>query len=380
VQEGTVTENVYQELARHLDNLPGGFPSTESGVELRILRRLFAPEEAALALHLALIPEEARVIARRAGITREEADRRLAEMASKGLIYAVYPRDRPPQYQAVHYAVGIWEFQVNKLDQQLVQDMDEYWPTFFDHDTWKRAPQLRTIPVKSSIGVEAEVMPYEQAEELVRAQDKITVAPCICRREHSIAGQGCEKPKEVCLGFGTGADFYQRHGLGRPISQGEALEILRVADEAGLVLQPSNSRDAAFICCCCGCCCGVLRNVKRHPQPASLVSTSFIATLNAETCKGCGICVERCQMEALQIQDRKAALDLGRCIGCGLCVSTCPTGSLALTRKPASEQARVPKTMEQAWIRLARERGKLGAVDMVKMLVKSGVDRLLATR
>jgi hypothetical protein len=59
-------KDIYQKLSQHLDNLPGGFPPTETGVELRILHRLFTPEEAELALHLTLIPEEPRVIARRA--------------------------------------------------------------------------------------------------------------------------------------------------------------------------------------------------------------------------------------------------------------------------------------------------------------------------
>ena len=63
-------EELYQKLAQHLDNLPGGFPPTESGVELRILRRLFSSEETELALHLTLIPEEPRVIARRAKLSR----------------------------------------------------------------------------------------------------------------------------------------------------------------------------------------------------------------------------------------------------------------------------------------------------------------------
>ena len=50
-------KDIYRLLARHLDNLPGGFPATEDGLELRILRRLFSPEEAETALHLTLIPE-----------------------------------------------------------------------------------------------------------------------------------------------------------------------------------------------------------------------------------------------------------------------------------------------------------------------------------
>lgn len=59
--------DIYQKLARHLDNLPGGFPSSETGVQYRILNRLFTTDEAEFALHLSLIPEAAKVIARRAG-------------------------------------------------------------------------------------------------------------------------------------------------------------------------------------------------------------------------------------------------------------------------------------------------------------------------
>ena len=124
----------------------------------------------------------------------------------------------------------------------------------------------------------------------MRAQGKIAVAPCICRRERNLVGEGCDKPEEVCLSFGGAADFYERNGLGRPISQQEALDVLQAAEQAGLVLQPANAQKAAFICCCCGCCCGVLRNIKRHPQPATLVSTPFVAALNVETCQGCEGC------------------------------------------------------------------------------------------
>lgn len=101
--------DVYERLAQHLDNLPAGFPRTESGVEIRILRRLFTPEDAELALHLTLIPEEPRVIAHRAKIPVEEAARRLEEMDKKGLIFSIHREGKPPQYQAQQFAVGFWE-------------------------------------------------------------------------------------------------------------------------------------------------------------------------------------------------------------------------------------------------------------------------------
>ena len=59
--------DVYQNLAKHLDRLPGGFPATESGVEIRILKHLFSPEEAELTVGLNIIPEAPEAIAARTG-------------------------------------------------------------------------------------------------------------------------------------------------------------------------------------------------------------------------------------------------------------------------------------------------------------------------
>jgi ferredoxin len=375
-----MTEDVYRKLARHLDNLPGGFPPTESGVEQRILRRLFAPEDAELALSLTLIAEEPRVIAHRARIPVREAARRLEELAKKGLIFSYHREGKPPRYQAVQWVVGIWEHQVNNLDPGLVQDFDEYLSTAFDPDVWKATPQLRTIPVGESIKTQVEVMAYERAEALVRAQEKIAVAPCICRRERKIAGEGCDKPEETCLIFGVGADYWVRNGMGRTIEQDEALAILVRAEEAGLVLQPGNQKESVNICCCCGCCCGVLRSVKRQPRPASLVASPFVAVLEADACEGCGLCETRCQMEAVWLDDGRAVLDPDRCIGCGLCVTTCPAEALSLARKPEAQQPTVPKDITETYIRLGRARGKMGMGDLAGMLIKSKVDRLLAPR
>jgi H+/Na+-translocating ferredoxin:NAD+ oxidoreductase subunit B len=372
--------DIYQRLAQHLDNLPGGFPPTESGVELRILKRLFTPEDAELALHLTLIPEESRVITRRAGITREEADRRLEEMAGKGLIFSIHPENGPPQYQTAQFMVGIFEFQVNKLDPDFVKDLEEYIPTVLDLDIWKKTPQMRVIPVYESIKVTREVMPYEQAEILVRAHEKIAVFPCICRQEQKLKGKGCDKPEEICLGFGKIADYAIIRLGARSIDRQKALEILKQANELGLVLQPSNSRKAAFICCCCGCCCEVLKNIMRHPKPASIVSTPFAASVNPESCTGCGTCIDRCQTKALRLEADKAVLNQDLCIGCGLCVSTCPTDSLTLIRKPESEQAKVPKDFDHAMIKLGQNRGKVSTAGLVKMMVKSKVDRSMSAR
>jgi hypothetical protein len=198
--------DIFSRLAEHLDNLPGGFPPTESGVELRILRQLFSPEEAELALHLLLIPEGSRVIARRAKIGRKEADRRLQEMAKKGLILSIESEGKPTKYVAAQFVIGIWESQVESLTPELNRDLKEYFPTLINFDVLNKGPQLRTIPVGRSVDASLEIKPYEKVVELVQAQEKCLVAPCICRREQRMMGHGCEKPLDSCLAFGLAAE------------------------------------------------------------------------------------------------------------------------------------------------------------------------------
>ena len=373
-----VTESTYKRLAHHLDSLPGGFPPTDSGVEIRILKKLFTPAEAEFALYLTLIPEEPSVVARRAGVSVPIAEQWLEAMSQKGLIYRTDLQQGRPQYMAAQFAIGIYEFHVNDLDPDLVNDLEAYAPVYFK-EAWKK-PQLRTIPVNAGINAGLKVMTYENAEELIGVIDKAAVAACICRRERDMMGEGCDKPGENCLTFNDAARHWIRNGWGREIGKPQVLQILREADEAGLVLQPTNAREIINICCCCGCCCGVLRMVKGYPQPASLISSPFYAVNDPVACSGCGVCEDRCQMGAIHMADEKASIDTDRCIGCGLCVSTCPTGSLTLARKPAADQMKVPKDLIQMFVDLGRARGKLSAGNLIKMQVKSKLDRLLAAR
>jgi ferredoxin len=360
--------DVYSRLREHLDSLPAGFPATESGVELRILRRLFTPEEADLAMHVSMKLEPAAAIAGRAGLSEEEAQAQLKQMSRKGLIFSIEAPDRPHVYMAAQFVIGIWEYHVNDLDPEFVRDMDEYIP-ILSRTAFNRVPQLRTIPVGKSISAGMEVLPYEQAEELVRKQTTFLVAPCICRREHQIKGEGCEKLMESCLAFGWGAEYYARNGLGRFITLEETLEILKISDEQGLVLQPSNSQEIVNICCCCGDCCQMLKNLKRLEAPGAAVASPFVAALDQGLCVGCGTCQDRCQMDALSMLDAVAVLDVQRCIGCGLCVTTCPSGALTLTRKPSEIQPAVPKNQREAFILRAKARAES------QMEIKDKVER-----
>jgi ferredoxin len=347
-----MAKNVYERLAQHLDKLPGGFPASPSGVELRLLKRLFTPKEAKLATYLTLDREEARVVARRAKLALGEAEQRLKEMAHKGLIFSVEEEGAPALYQAVPWVVGIFEFQVNNPDDSFFRDVNEYNRTKVSR--LQPIPQMRTIPIAQSIEPHLEALPYERAEELIRTHTKFAVAPCICRRKAEKTGGGCNAPKEACLIFGDWADYYVRNGIARYIDRTELSNILIMADKANLVLQPNNSRELVVMCCCCGCCCGILTRIKSNERPSELVASPFRARHEPETCASCGTCVDRCQMDALTFEGDRVVFKSHRCIGCGLCVSTCPTGSLTLERKPASEQMKTPISMDVTWRELSQ--------------------------
>jgi electron transport complex protein RnfB len=370
---------VYHKLARHLDNLPSGFPATKSGVELRILERLFTPAEAELATHLTVIGEEAKVVAKRAGIDVAQAKTRLEEMARKGLIRDEVSDGKPPKYLAAQFALGIWELQVNRLTPELIKDVEEYLTAFID-EGWAKMPQMRTIPVEASIKHGIEALPHEKALELLDHHDTFMVAPCVCRQERRMAGEGCHKPEHYCLVMGSIAKLFHRNQVGRFVTRAEMAEMIKEADKHGLVLQPSNSKEIVNICCCCGCCCGVLTRFKKYPRPGEMTHSAFITTYKQETCVGCGICVRRCSMDALRLEDKKIIYKPERCIGCGLCNTTCPTNSLILTRRPDNKQPKVPRTFDGTMLRLAHKRGKLGLSEMTSILIKSGIDRLLTLR
>ena len=337
-----MTADLYERLAQHLNELPAGFPRTADGAEMRILRRLFTPEDAELALHLTMLPEEARVVALRAGIPVAEAVRRLEDMTQRGLIFGSYHAGRPPRYMAYQFAVGVWEAQVMRLSPELAEDVEQYFKTF-GPALWKSAPQLRTIPVGKAVASPAGGDALRAGRRAAgRAKDHR------CHRMHLPAGNAAagarlrQATRDVCCArdlrgvpaahrAAPGASIWPRHWASSSWRTKPAW-----------CCTPGNSQMALGFCACCGCCSAALRTLKLHDKPAQVAVTPFVAQVDTEVCRGCGTCAQRCQMEAIAVYEDFAALDTERCIGCGLCVSTCPSGAVTLVRKPQAEQRPVP--------------------------------------
>ncbi|MGB4595395.1 MAG: 4Fe-4S binding protein [Anaerolineaceae bacterium] len=350
--------NTYERLAKYLDALPAGFPPTPEGFELRILERLFTPPEAELALHLSLLDQDVQHVARQAGLGVEETAELLESMTQKGLINATHAKEKDTLYGISQFIIGFYEGQVNRLDVEMAYLFEAYAPIWFEKSSWKKVPQLRTIPIKQAISITHEVLPYMQAEEILRSNEDIAVRNCVCRQEQQVLGKGCERPIETCMTFGGAARNTVERGIGRMITQKDALEILKQAQVSGLVLQPSNSQNPMVLCMCCSCCCGVLRRIKADPNPGKLVANPFVTQFDYSACISCFACVEICPMEALN-QDEHGGIKFAqeRCIGCGLCIGVCPNEALELVRRSELELPRIPRNTFNTYLSLSKARG-----------------------
>jgi len=358
-----MSETVYRKLAQTLDAIPNGFPATESGVELRLLARIFAPEEAALAAVMRLDLEPAAEIAARAGVDPQTAYATLKAMARKGQISAGRAGGQLA-FGLLPFIVGIYEEQLPRLDKELATLFEQYYQEARGIFTRHGPAVHRVIPVEEAVPAGVEIYLYEQASALLENAQAWGVRDCICRVQQKLIGKGCDRPVENCLVFAPVAGVFDHSETTRAITHGEALRILREAEDAGLVHSPGNFRDGHFyICNCCTCCCGVLRNVAEFGMPTAIARSDFYAVVDADACAGCGDCLERCQFGALAVPDDVCVVDVARCVGCGLCatVSTgryaCPADALHLARRPAGVVPPPPADLVDWMTQRAQERG-----------------------
>jgi ferredoxin len=349
-----MSEEVYTRLREFLDNLPGGYPKTPSGVEIRILKKLFTPEDAELTMKLPREPEEVSTIAERLGMDEKELEGKLEDLCKKGLIYRMR-QGGDTQYMAFQFIVGIYEFQLAHIDREFAELFEEYFPYLAVSMLNIKTPQMRVIPVQSSVDTKKSVAPYNMVREMVKDQEVISVQQCICRKEQGLLGHECDRPQEICIGFGHFAQFYIDNGWARRIDVAEAMRLLDKAEENALVLSPANARELAAICCCCPCCCPIVKSAKLMPWPQDYVRSYYEAKIDPELCAACGDCMERCQVNAIKEGDGSMVVKDRGCIGCGLCVSTCPEEAISMEELPGIEDP--PKELIDVLTMIGKERG-----------------------
>jgi electron transport complex protein RnfB len=356
-------EEAYKQLARRLDELPEGYPPTESGVELRILAHLFTREQAALAAQLRLTPETPAEIAARTSADPKALRKQLKEMARRGLI-AAEKTESGLGYVLMPFAIGFYERQVDTIDAELASLVEAYFHQGLSRGLSPDPPVHRVVPVGVSIEAGIEIQPFESAAGIVDAAQAWGVLDCICRKQKALVGEPCTHPLEVCMVLSTIPGAFDGSRAIRALSHDGALQVLHEAAEAGLVHSVSNNqRGTWYICNCCTCSCGVLRGLAELGIADVVAHSPFINQVDAEACVACERCVERCPFGALRVEE-VAVVDAVRCTGCGVCTMACPEGALHLVRRAEDEIEPIPET-ELEW---RAQRAAARGIDLDRVL------------
>ncbi|MFX0009772.1 MAG: indolepyruvate ferredoxin oxidoreductase subunit alpha, partial [Candidatus Hermodarchaeota archaeon] len=246
-------------------------------------------------------------------------------------------KDNVKKYASAMLIVGIYEFQVDKLTKGFVNDFSEYVQEKWGIESAKiRIPQLRTIPVGLTLEHGIEISRYDNIKQFVEtSKGPYMVANCVCRQLKDIEGKPCSATsrREICLGFGYVAQLYIENGCGHEITKEECIKILQQNEKEGLVFQTDNSKDGIIICSCCNCCCPGISGLKNSSYPGRITTSNYYAVVDPQLCIGCGLCVDKCPMLAILLENSTASINRDRCIGCSNCLIICEVKAIKLQKK-----------------------------------------------
>jgi Na+-translocating ferredoxin:NAD+ oxidoreductase subunit B len=344
-------KDIYEDLQKCIDQYSVGLNASGSGKELKILERLFTPEEARvyLALTRRLVPVSA--IAAKLGMSEEEAGRILDGMAHKGLLFPKTSKGTR-YYAAAPFMHGFFEHQVYRSDPdpELPGLIEDYIKGGF----FPRTRSLRTIPIHTELPDRKSVLPFDDVRSIIMSKERIGLFECSCGHHMKTIGQRkCTHSGEVCIAF----DYYAEYPIeemkyGRWITQAEALRVVEYAEEQGLVHQTGgDARNVECICNCCPDCCTVLRMLKQLPNPGRILSSNYTPFLDQSKCVSCGACVKKCPMKAISLGGDSSMTDGERCIGCGLCVTACKKSARTVVMKPEGQVRRPPSPEKYSFMR-----------------------------
>ncbi|UCH87119.1 MAG: 4Fe-4S binding protein [Dehalococcoidia bacterium] len=332
-----------QLFARH----PIGAPDTDTFTE--ILKFYYEPEEAHLATHMTWDLEPEEVIAKRAGMSLDEASRLLTTMASKFFIRGIKRPDGVRVFRLLYILPGLYEtpFVVRQPSPDLDR-LGDLWERYFAEAQGREMHSGSIQLVRALPAIEAskdQVLPYEDAVQIVQKASFVNLLPCACRQ----AARNCDDPLDVCMVLSDefrGGDVPGEAVLNpsqmvgapprvRQIPVDEAVEVLKQSAQAGLVHCTMNVKgDSWLICNCCRHACHGLRGITQLDIPHAVAPSSYWVTVDEDLCNGCSACVERCHVDAIEMNDNMVAeIDYERCLGCGVCTFVCAPEALRLEKR-----------------------------------------------
>lgn len=343
-------EEPYERLIAWLKNAWNDLP--EAAALLPLIKTRYTAEEAAFLTGLPFSPKPLEDLARVKGMDPDRLAVLLDELALKGVIFRATREGR--LYYGLNDTFFIflrssfWPGRSDEVSVNMAPLVNQYYYNgFFDQFATSHIRGLRALPVEETIEPELmhQILPYEDVVKVLDHQDYFCVTTCPCRHRKNLDpdSPSCQYSTENCLHFGPLARYIVENALGREISREETHDILRQAADEGLVHGVSNwVKGVDTICNCCKCCCMWFESYHVLKQVGSMDASNYIVRVKPATCRACGLCVKRCPMNALCLEDsneaknrkgKAPALQDALCIGCGVCAHKCPTKSLVLIRR-----------------------------------------------
>jgi len=339
------TEEIYAGFVDWLRKCGAYVP--DSAELMPLIRACYRPEEARLLTGMPLTPAGLQEIAALKHADARDLAAALDDLARRGLVFRSEERGRTTyRLNSLRFAFlrsFFWPGREDEYTRRVASHVSRYYLDGLG-DHWKdvHTKGLRVVPVRRTVDDPRQILPYEDVRELLLQQELFAVAHCACRQRARTdsSASACRHETENCLHFGKLADYIIKNELGRKITRGESEEILTRAAEAGLVHAVSNwQRDVDTICNCCSCCCVYFQGFHVLKHSSAMNASRHEIHTNPEKCQGCGLCVKRCPMNALNLVSHPAANNKSGkvaasipdlCIGCGICAYKCPSGSLTL--------------------------------------------------
>lgn len=192
---------------------------------------------------------------------------------------------------------------------------------------------MRVVPISRSLADNREVLPFDDLKPKIQSASFRAVAHCPCRLMKKTVDEGCDHALENCLHFGGMGRYMVAKGIAREVTAEETFEILKDANEDGLVHIVDNFEGhMSTICNCCGCCC-IFLDTQKKMGLHTLSSSNYVASVDEGDCVGCGTCESRCPVEAISLTNDIAAVDEQVCLGCAVCVPTCSAAAVDIVSR-----------------------------------------------
>ena len=268
-------------------------------------------------------------LSERTGLAESTIEEMIDPLFKKGLLF----KSRKPEgtrYYRVRYLGQFHDSSAVMLDPpQKMMDLWKQWMEEEWIEVTRRHPRpgMRVIPVNVSVDFNTQVLAFEDVNELVKRAKTIAVTKCSCR---AIDG-ACGKPLEVCMQLDKAADYAIERGTGRSLTEAEALEMLQMCEEEGLVHTAGNASSSHVICNCCRDCC-INWTAPGQTLEKFAAPSRFRASIEEPFCTGCELCVDRCYFDAMHMQEDGilATVTHENCVGCGLCQVVCATDAILM--------------------------------------------------